>query len=157
MRGSYTGSILPSQGREASSILVPRSQVMKTYVFRLKQGQDLRKEIDRFVKDKNIKAGVILTCVGNLTKAVFRMADAKIVKTFEGTFEIVSLVGTVEKGNSHLHISISDKEGQVFGGHLKESVIGVTAEVVIGEIETLEFKRKFDKSTGYDELVVEKI
>jgi predicted DNA-binding protein with PD1-like motif len=83
------------------------------------------------------------------------MADAKIVKEYDGSFEIVSLVGTMESGNSHLHISLSDKEGDVFGGHLKQgSIVGVTAEIVIGELENLEFTRTLDADTGYDELVV---
>lgn len=55
-----------------------------------------------------------------------------------------------------LHITISDKDGNAFGGHLKnDSIVGITAEVVIGELEGLVFKREFDKSTGYDELVIE--
>ena len=130
---------------------------MKTHAFRLRPGQNLREEIEKFVKEKNIKAGVILTCVGNLKKAIIRMADAKETKTYEddGSFEIISLVGTVETGNSHLHIAISDKEGNVFGGHLKESsVVGVTAEIVIGELEGVTFRRELDEDTGYDELVV---
>ncbi len=128
---------------------------MKTHVFRLRPGQDLRMEIDKFVRERNIRAGVILTCVGNLNKAILRMANAKITKTWAGSFEIVSLVGTVESGNSHLHICLSDEEGKTFGGHLKGgSLIGVTAEVAIGEIENLEFARRFDETTGYNELVV---
>jgi len=128
---------------------------MKTYAFRLHRGADLRGEIDNFVKKKKIMAGIVLTCVGNLEKAVIRMAGAKKIKTYEGTFEIVSLVGTVEAGNSHLHIAITNEKGQVFGGHLKYgSIVGVTAEVVIGELENTLFKRLFDEQTGYDELVV---
>ncbi len=129
---------------------------MKSYAFRLFPGQDLRIEIDKFVASKNIKAGIILTCVGNLKKAILRMAGGKDIKTFEGSFEILSMVGTLESGNSHLHISISDNEGKVVGGHLKNgSIVGVTAEVVIGELDELQFKREFDKLTGYDELVVD--
>lgn len=133
---------------------------MKIHVFRLKPSQDLRKEIDKYVSDNNIKAGVLISCVGNVAKAVLRMANASIIKTFSdmGTYEIVSLVGTLEKGNSHLHLSISDKDGNTFGGHLKEgTLVGVTAEVVIGEIPSTEFKREFDKETGYDELVVKSL
>jgi predicted DNA-binding protein with PD1-like motif len=129
---------------------------MKTHAFRLKRGEDLRDAIDAYVAAKSIKAGVILACVGNLERAILRMADEKIVKTFDGTFEIVSLVGTVETGNSHLHISISDSEGKVWGGHLKKgSLVGVTAEVVIAELEGLMFRREPDEQTGFDELVVE--
>lgn len=131
---------------------------MKTHAFRLRQGGDLREAIDAFVAENHIKAGMILTCVGNLKKAVLRMADESVTKTFEGTFEIVSLVGTLEEGNSHLHISISDAEGRVFGGHLKTgSVVGITAEVVIGELENTVFSRKLDAETGFEELVVEAV
>ena len=128
---------------------------MKTYAFRLKPNQDLRKEIDRFVKEKHIRAGIILTCVGNLKKVVIRMAEAKVINKYMGSYEIVSLVGTLESGNSHIHISLSDSKGKLIGGHLKEgSIVGITAEIVIGELELREFSRKFDKETGYDELVV---
>jgi predicted DNA-binding protein with PD1-like motif len=129
---------------------------MKTYAFRLVPGDDLRASIDAFVADRNIQAGVILTCVGNLKSAVLRMADEHVIKSFEGTYEIVSLVGTLEAGNSHLHISISDTEGTVIGGHLKTgSIVGVTAEVVIGELEGTVFKRQLNSATGFEELVVE--
>ncbi|MBI2051678.1 DNA-binding protein [Candidatus Roizmanbacteria bacterium] len=128
---------------------------MKTHVFRLRPGQNFREEIDKYVREHNIRAGIILTCVGNLTKAILRMANAKIIKTWEGSFEIISVVGTVETGNSHIHICLSDEDGKTFGGHLKDgSVVGVTAEVAIGEIEDLEFSREFDQKSGYNELVV---
>jgi predicted DNA-binding protein with PD1-like motif len=131
---------------------------MKTHAFRLKPNQDLRLELDNFVKSKRIKAAAILTCVGNLKKAVLRMAGGKDIKEMEGNFEIVSLVGTLESGNSHLHISLADNKGKVFGGHLRPgSIIGVTAEVVIAELEGIKFSRKMDKDTGYDELVVNKL
>src|SRR3989338_5760955 len=131
---------------------------MKIFAFRIRPNQDLRIKIDKFVKEKNIKAGIILTCVGNLKRTTLRMAGGKIIKNYEGSFEIVSLVGTLESGNIHLHISLSDDKGKVFGGHLKEgSIVGVTAEVVIGEIENKSFSRKFDKQTSYDELVIKEL
>ncbi len=84
------------------------------------------------------------------------MAGATVTKTFEGEFEIVSLVGTLEENDGHLHISISDKEGNVFGGHLKAgAIIRTTAEVVIAELGGLSFKRVFDQKTGYKELIIE--
>jgi predicted DNA-binding protein with PD1-like motif len=129
---------------------------MKVHAFRLHPGTDLREEIDAFVHQHNIAAGVILTCVGNLSKVIIRMANENIVRTFEGTYEIVSLVGTLESGNSHIHISVSDSEGKVIGGHLKlGSVVGVTAEIVIGELNGIKFKRDFDPETGFEELIVE--
>ncbi len=131
---------------------------MKTHAFRLTSGMDLRSEIDAFVAKQNVKAGCIITCVGNVTKAVLRMADARVIREYEGSYEIVSLVGTMETGNSHLHISLADKSGKVFGGHLKiGTIVGVTAEIVIGELENTTFKRKHDPKTTFEELVVSNV
>lgn len=128
---------------------------MKIHVFRLRPGQNFREEIDTYVREHNIRAGIILTCVGNLTKAILRMANAKVTKTWEGSFEIVSVVGTVEVGNSHIHVCLAGEAGNTFGGHLKDgSIVGVTAEVAIGEVEDLEFSRELDEQTGYKELVL---
>lgn len=130
---------------------------LRTHAFRLRPGQDLRLEIDRFVAARGIRAGVVLACVGNLRSAVLRMADEHIVKTYTGTCEIVSLTGTVEAGNSHLHCAISDANGVVVGGHLKAGcIVGITAEVVIGELDGLSFHRVFDAETGFEELVVDR-
>lgn len=129
---------------------------MRTYALRLKPNSDLRKSLEDFVADENIKAGCILTCVGCVNKAVIRMAGAECVNEYVGKFEIVSLVGTIEKGDSHLHIAISNEKGEVLGGHLKVgTLVDTTAEVIIGEIENVSFSRKYDDNTGYDELVIE--
>ena len=137
-----------------------RLAIMKVYVFRLKSGQDLKKEIDQFSAEKNIQAGVVISCVGNLKQVYLRMAGGKDYHHFNDpkTYEILSLVGTINSGYSHLHISISDNQGLTFGGHLKEgSMVGVTVEVIIGEIENYKFKREFDPETGYKELVAQEV
>ncbi len=131
---------------------------MKNYVFRLHPGQDLKLEIDKYTQEQNIKASIIVTCVGSLTKATIRMAGEKAINTYEEDFEIVSLTGTGENGYSHLHIAIADENGKTIGGHLKSpSIVGTTAEVVIGEFEDLEFERVFDEDTNHKELVVKEL
>jgi predicted DNA-binding protein with PD1-like motif len=50
------------------------SSRMKTYVCRFRPNQDLHKELDKFVKENDLKAAFIITCVGSLTKATLRMA-----------------------------------------------------------------------------------
>lgn len=130
---------------------------MKTFVFRLLPGQDLKKELVSFTKINNISAGFIVTCVGSLTRATLRLANETIIKDFETKFEIVSLVGTLSQDGVHLHISLSDDTGKTIGGHLMENcVIYSTAEIVIGELEDVIFSRKADAATGFRELFVEK-
>ena len=128
---------------------------MKLHIFRLHPGQDLKAEIDSYTKSHAIQAAVVVSCVGALTKATIRMAGARKMNTYEEDFEIVSLVGTAENGYSHLHIAFSSEAGQTIGGHLKSpSIVGTTAEVVLGELEDLTFERVFDEETGCKELVV---
>lgn len=125
------------------------------HAFRLRPGQDLRQEIQAYVEKHQIAAGFVATCVGSTQHAVLRMAGAKAVKEFPGKQEIVSLVGTVSMKGSHLHLAISDESGVVCGGHLKDgTIVGTTAEIVLGEIEGATFSREPDDETGFDELVV---
>lgn len=129
--------------------------MLKNHAFRLLPGQDLKASLEQYVRDRQIKAGVILSGVGSLQRATLRLADESL-KTFEQKFEIVSLTGTLSQDGCHLHISLADSQGQVVGGHLKGGcLIYTTAEMVIGEISDVTFKRRPDQDTGFNELVVE--
>jgi len=136
------------------------SSNIRVYVLRLRPNQDLNKELDTFVRENNLKAAFIMTCVGSLTKATMRMAysgqEQNEVKVFREHLEIVSLVGTLSStGGHHLHISLSNKDGQVVGGHVfGEMNVFTTAEIVIGECSDLTFEREYDNQSGFDELVV---
>ena len=129
---------------------------MKQITKRLKPCEDLRVEIEKLVKDNNARAGVVLSLVGSLSKASLRLADGKKVKSWDKPFEIVSGTGTVSVNGCHIHIAISDEDGNVFGGHLKEGcVVNTTAEIVLLVFPDMEYKRVFDEETGYDELEAE--
>ncbi|NQU79097.1 DNA-binding protein [Candidatus Woesearchaeota archaeon] len=128
---------------------------MKTHSIRLRPDKDLKEELNKFSKNRNIQAGVILTCVGSLKRATLRLADEN-TKTFDQKFEIVSLVGTLSSDGNHIHISLSNKNGEIIGGHLKEGcMIHTTAEIMIAETDEYSFTRKFDEQTGFKELNIE--
>ena len=134
---------------------------MKLYTLRLHPKQDLRQELQKFAALNNIQAGFILTCVGALVRMNVRMAgatpDTQVVKELDEEFEIVSLVGTLTTDDCHLHVAGSNTEGVVIGGHLKNgSLVGVTAEIVIGEDENVVYQRVMDNETGFEELEVKK-
>jgi predicted DNA-binding protein with PD1-like motif len=125
------------------------------HAFRLKPGQDLKKEIQHYVDSAKIEAGYILTCVGSLTDYQIRFANQPNGSKDSGHFEIVSLTGTVSTHGSHLHISISDSTGKTIGGHLMEECkIYTTAEIVIGESTNHIFTREKDGTTPWEELQV---
>jgi predicted DNA-binding protein with PD1-like motif len=126
-----------------------------THAFRLKPGQDLREEIESFVKKEDINAGWIITCVGSLTSTNLRFANQPDGTIANGHFEIVSLVGTISTNGSHLHLSVSDSLGNTTGGHLLDgNLVYTTAEIVIGESKNLVFLRENDGSTKWEELKI---
>jgi uncharacterized protein len=126
---------------------------MKQITKRFTKGQDLRVEIEKVISENNIKAGVIVSAVGSLEPVVLRMAGAKEVKKWEGEFEIVSITGTISVNGHHIHLSASDKEGKVVGGHLKPGcIVRTTVEFVVLVFDDIEYKRTPDSKSGFDEL-----
>lgn len=92
----------------------------KSYAFRLKPRDDLKKEIDAFINQHHLKAAAIVTCVGSLIDAIIRFANQTDGTLLHGHFEIVSLTGVLSINGLHLHLSISDEKGNTIGGHLLE-------------------------------------
>ena len=76
------------------------------------------------------------------------------IRTWDEPMEVVSLVGTLTFTHKHLHMSVSDRYGTVFGGHVMAGTIFTTLELVLGTIGGVAFQREMDPQTGYGELVV---
>ena len=129
----------------------------KTHAFRLKPGNDLKKEIESYAKANNIQAGWISCGVGSLTDYNIRFANQPEGSKASGHFEIVSLIGTVSINGSHIHICLSDSTGKTIGGHLLDSnFVYTTAEIVIQESDDFIFTREKDGSTLWEELQIKK-
>lgn len=124
----------------------------------------------RFVQFHNFHAASIVTCVGSLQEINIRLASftktnnsedgkkgANYLINSSKKYEIVSLVGTLENlynpdnedavdneiiSYGHIHISIADEDGHVFGGHLMTGcIVYTTAEITLIEIPQLEYHR----------------
>ena len=127
----------------------------------LKPGDDIRTAIESLVAEHQISAGVVLSCVGALSRVKLRMAgterDIQDVRELKGHFEIVSINGNVGQGRTHLHMSVSDDEGKVVGGHVKTggNIVEVTCEVVIVVEDSLKFSEQHDSAVGWDNLMIE--
>lgn len=128
--------------------------------FRLHTGQLLKEEIEKKAVELGVKAGCLISIVGALKNANLRMAGAvpgnEEIKSYNQPLEIVSGTGTISKEGCHIHMSVSSKDGLVFGGHLKNGcIVGVTVEIVLAIFDDMEFKRVMDSETGYKELVIQ--
>ena len=103
--------------------------------FRLKPGDDLLTGISNYVAEHKIMACHVVSCVGSLKRATLRLAKPKVkgkerIIARDESFEIVGVTGTVEfneaenKVTGHLHISLADENGVVWGGHMLSSSDG---------------------------------
>ena len=109
-----------------------------TYIVRMDPGEEILRQLRVFAEAEQVKLASVtaLGAVKDFTVGVFD-TGAKVYKSnrFQGVYEIVSLVGTINTMDGafycHLHMCAADQEGRAFGGHLNEAVISATCELVI--------------------------
>ncbi len=126
----------------------------KTIVIRMDKGEEVVSSLKSICQKEDIKLASVsaIGAVNDITVGVFN-PDTKQYKSnrFTGNFEIVSLSGTVTtmKGIPyiHLHMSVGDGNGKVFGGHLNEAKISATCEMVITLIDG-EVDREYSEEIG---------
>lgn len=130
---------------------------MVCHCIRLKRGEDLMESIKQVCREKNIKAGVLLSGVGCILKGRIRDASGVIIREITDHCEIVSLNGTVSAQRCHIHIALSKEDLSTVGGHLCPGcIVNTTCELVIGELPGICYGVEEDPETGYDELIFTK-
>jgi len=128
---------------------------MNVVPLRLQPGADLRCALEAWMAEQQEQAGCVISAVGSLSVAQFRLAGASEATSIHGELEILSLSGTLAPDGVHLHIAVADSRGAVIGGHLcVGSLVRTTAELVIGLLPQWRFNRKLDPATGYAELQI---
>ena len=122
-----------------------------TIFARIDRGEEILEKLKEISVKENIKLAHVsaLGATNDFTVGVFNVDEKKYyANSFSGNFEIVSLTGTVTTMDgefyAHLHMSVGNDKGEVFGGHLNRARISATCEMVItvtdGKVE-----RKFNE------------
>lgn len=126
----------------------------KTVVARLDRGEEILDKLRELAEKEHIKLASVqaLGATNDFTVGVFNTETKQYAANrFTGSFEIVSLVGTVNTMDgqfyAHLHMSAGNKKGEVFGGHLNRAVVSATCEMVLHLIDGT-VDRRFDADTG---------
>lgn len=124
---------------------------------RLLPGQDLKAELSKLSEQNQLSAAFVVSGIGSLSSLKLRLANSQTVLEKTEAFEILSLQGSLSKNGLHLHMSVSDSKGHVYGGHVMPGcLIKTTAEILILRCENFEFLREVDSATGYQELKIYK-
>ncbi len=68
-------------------------------------------QLHAFVQQNQLHAARIAGCTGSLTDVALRYAGQEATTSLTGTFEVISLNGTLELTGEHLHLAVSDPYG----------------------------------------------
>lgn len=128
---------------------------METLPLRLNPGDDLRASVVAALAASGHNAGFVLQGIGSLSVAQLRYAGVPQSTELRGDFEILTLAGSVSPDGAHLHMSVSDAEGRVLGGHVGPGcIVRTTAELLLALLPGHRFSRELDPLTGYAELKI---
>jgi predicted DNA-binding protein with PD1-like motif len=135
--------------------------------FRIHQNKDLLDSLYEAVEVADIRAGVIVSGIGALTKAVCRnlrwfpeeypVKDAdRLFFELQQPLELLALSGWIARRldgepEIHAHFSVSTVEGNKivnFGGHLASGTMtGIKVVVAIAKLRNTQIKADFDPDT----------
>jgi predicted DNA-binding protein with PD1-like motif len=125
-------------------VTILSGDIKRVCVLHLAAGQDLLDELQRGVKEADIRHGAILQGVGSLTSYRVHVVGEKrrpvpnLFFSGQTGYDILSLQGYVLDGRVHAHLSVSDSE-KAIGGHLERGCEVYTfALVTIAELEGMD-------------------
>ena len=132
-----------------------QNMLTRPHPLRLNPGDDLRGCLTAALGSQGVEAAFVLQGIGSLSVAQLRFAGAEQATELRGDLEILTLAGSLSPGGAHLHMSVSDAAGRVFGGHVAPGcVVRTTAEVLLVLLPQHRFGREPDAGTGFAELVI---
>ena len=128
---------------------------VKMFMGKLAHGADLLEEITEICIEQNICLGRIeaLGAVQNARLGYYNQQD-HVYHFFDldQTLEITNLIGNISIKDGapivHAHVTLSDKDGHAYGGHLAPGTIVFACEVVIQALDGPNFERGLDQKTG---------
>ncbi len=122
---------------------------------RLTPGSDILRALSKAAVEHADGSAYVVAGIGSLQGATLRFAGEAKETKLAGPLEILSLSGTLSPSGAHLHMSVSDAAGRVWGGHVGEgNGVRTTAEVLLAPLTGWALSREHDAATGYGELVV---
>ena len=104
-------------------------------VLQLEAGSDLLNSLQALAVKEN-KFGYVLSVVGNISIANFQCPGKGQPTTVSDHLEIIALNGLISPNKCHLHICLSDRECNVWAGHLEVGTkILKKADLLIGFLD----------------------
>ena len=135
--------------------MMKRVKPREVFMGRLTHGGDLLEEISNMCLKENIQLGWI-EALGAVKRArlAFYNQETHDYEFFliDQPLEITKLVGDVSLKDDHpfihAHITLADKAGHAYGGHLAPGTVIFVCEFILEVFDGQGIKRDFDEATG---------
>lgn len=128
---------------------------MQLLPIRLSPGVDLRRALEDAAAKQTAESAFVVAGIGSLVEASLRYAGEPTERTIAGPLEILNISGTLSSSGAHLHMSVADATGRVYGGHVGYgNAVRTTAEILLALLPDWSLTREPDPATGFNELVV---
>ncbi|NPT47606.1 DUF296 domain-containing protein [Paraburkholderia sp. 1N] len=128
---------------------------MQAHPLRLFPGDDLRAALEDALRQVKLQAAFVIQGIGSLSIAQLRFAGDEDPTELRDDLEILTLAGSLSPDDAHLHMSVADSRGRVFGGHVARGcTVRTTAEILLALLPEHRFSREHDSSSGFMELVI---
>ena len=145
---------------EIPAIETAQGVLSRVIAIRIKPGTDFLEGLYEICERHGIKNGLLLSCIGSLKDVQFcnpvEMPHRKAGYGYgdgmrlSGPIELDSATGVIchdDQGqrNLHIHVTLSDRSGKAYAGHLLEgATVLLNVDAVIGEIGGVEMLRRYD-------------
>lgn len=123
-------------------------------MLRFHEGEDLFGTLSGFAQEASVRAGVIVSGIGMLSRATVGYWNGREYdpKELTGPHELVALHGSIAVADGapsvHLHASLSGPDHGTVSGHLMRATVGVLAEVYVETFPGRTFGRPMNESVG---------
>jgi predicted DNA-binding protein with PD1-like motif len=130
-------------------------QTRELYMGKLSYGADLLQELTDICQKEQIQLGRV-AAIGAVQKARLAYYDQKIHEyqffVIDQHLEIANLTGNISLKDGapfvHAHITLADKQGRTYGGHLAPGTEVFACEVILDNFDGPAFERVLDEETG---------
>lgn len=127
----------------------------RTFMGKLKFGADLLGELTIICEENDIRLGRV-EALGAVQQARVGFYDQQAKEydfhDMDEPLEITKLVGNISlrdgKPMIHAHITLSDSQGEAYGGHLAPGTIVFATEFIIQAFDGPDYVRDYDEPTG---------
>jgi hypothetical protein len=135
--------------------MVKRVELRERFMVRLSKDSDLLEEITDVCRKQDISLGRI-EALGAVQKACLAFYDQRTHAyepiSLEEPLEIIKLVGNVSVRDNapfvHAHVTLADKAGRAYGGHLASGTVVFACECIIEAFDGPALTRELDGPTG---------